>query len=180
MLACLGRLHSECRFGTGIMVLVAWVINFLSFHLLPSLRVVKFFPPPCFLAPSVVLISNHFSCYVCFRVKNAEVLCLGLVSVTVFMLVMPLFKAAGGVLLQMAPPSIPSSALSKCLRQITACEDVSEVSDARFWELVPGHTVGSISLQVKGGVDDRQVLEFVHGLYHDLGVLDLTVQTEQE
>ncbi|CAI0402802.1 unnamed protein product [Linum tenue] len=114
------------------------------------------------------------------RVKNAEVLCLGLVSVTVFMLVMPLFKAAGGVLLQMAPPSIPSSALSKCLRQITACEDVSEVSDARFWELVPGHTVGSISLQVKGGVDDRQVLEFVHGLYHDLGVLDLTVQTEQE
>ncbi|CAI0402798.1 unnamed protein product [Linum tenue] len=120
------------------------------------------------------------SWFLSLGVKNAEVLCLGLVSVTVFMLVMPLFKAAGGVLLQMAPPSIPSSALSKCLRQITACEDVSEVSDARFWELVPGHTVGSISLQVKGGVDDRQVLEFVHGLYHDLGVLDLTVQTEQE
>ncbi|CAL1370989.1 unnamed protein product [Linum trigynum] len=120
------------------------------------------------------------SWFLSLGVKNAEVLCLGLVSVTVFMLVMPLFKAAGGVLLQMAPPSIPSSALSKCLRQITACEDVSEVSEARFWELVPGHTVGSISLQVKGGVDDRQVLEFVHGLYHDLGVLDLTVQTEQE
>lgn len=53
-----------------------------------------------------------------FRVENAEVLCLGLVSVTVFMLVMPLFKATGGVLLQMAPPNIPSSALSKCLRQV--------------------------------------------------------------
>ncbi|CAL1372380.1 unnamed protein product [Linum trigynum] len=113
-------------------------------------------------------------------VKNAEVLCLGLVSVTVFMLVMPLFKATGRVLLQMAPPSIPPSALSKCSRQISACEDVSEVSEARFWELVPGHAVGSISLQVKGGADDRQVLEFVHGLYHDLGVLDLTVQTDQE
>ncbi|KAG5555524.1 hypothetical protein RHGRI_006239 [Rhododendron griersonianum] len=81
-------------------------------------------------------------------VKNAEVLCLGLVSVTVFMLVMPLFKATGGVLLQMAPPSIPSSALSKCLRQ------------------------------VKTGMADRPILQYVHGLYHDLGVQQLTVQTD--
>lgn len=56
--------------------------------------------------------------FVVLRVNNAEVLCLGLVSVTVFMLVMPLFKATGGILLQMAPPSIPSSALSKCFRQV--------------------------------------------------------------
>uniref|UniRef100_A0A803QP17 Cation efflux protein transmembrane domain-containing protein n=1 Tax=Cannabis sativa TaxID=3483 RepID=A0A803QP17_CANSA len=111
-------------------------------------------------------------------VQNAEVLCLGLVSVTVFMLVMPLFKAAGGILLQMAPPSIPSSALSKCLRQISALEDVSEVSQARFWELVPGHVVGSLSIQVKKGTDDRSVLQYVHGLYHELGIQDLTVQTD--
>lgn len=111
-------------------------------------------------------------------VKNAEVLCLGLVSVAVFMLVMPLFKTTGGVLLQMAPPSIPPSALSKCWRQITAREDVSEVSQARFWELVPGHVVGSISIQVKEGMDDRQVLQYVHGLYHDLGIQDLTVETD--
>ncbi|WMV19342.1 hypothetical protein MTR67_012727 [Solanum verrucosum] len=52
------------------------------------------------------------------RVKNAEVLCLGLVSATVFFLVMPLFRTTGGILLQMAPPRIPSSALSKCWRQI--------------------------------------------------------------
>ncbi|XP_058204755.1 metal tolerance protein C2 [Rhododendron vialii] len=111
-------------------------------------------------------------------VKNAEVLCLGLVSVTVFMLVMPLFKATGGVLLQMAPPSIPSSALSKCLRQVMSREDVSEISQARFWELVPGHVVGSISLQVKTGMADRPILQYVHGLYHDLGVQQLTVQTD--
>lgn len=103
---------------------------------------------------------------------------MGLVSVAVFMLVMPLFKTTGGVLLQMAPPSIPPSALSKCWRQITAREDVSEVSQARFWELVPGHVVGSISIQVKEGMDDRQVLQYVHGLYHDLGIQDLTVETD--
>ncbi|KAK6149223.1 hypothetical protein DH2020_016748 [Rehmannia glutinosa] len=107
------------------------------------------------------------------RVNNAEVLCLGLVSVTVFMLVMPLFKATGGVLLQMAPPSIPSSALSKCWRQVSSREDIAEVSQARFWELVPGHVVGSISLQVKQGTDDQPILQYVHGLYHDLGVQDL-------
>ncbi|KAL3632421.1 Metal tolerance protein C2 [Castilleja foliolosa] len=111
-------------------------------------------------------------------VKNAEVLCLGLVSVTVFMLVMPLFKATGGVLLQMAPPSIPSSALSKCWRQVSSREDIAEISQARFWELVPGHVVGSISLQVKQGMDDQPILQFVHGLYHDIGVQDLTVQTD--
>ncbi|PNY11876.1 metal tolerance protein C2-like [Trifolium pratense] len=51
------------------------------------------------------------------RVENAEVLCLGLVSVAVFTLVLPLFRATGGILLQMAPPSIPTTAFSKCLRQ---------------------------------------------------------------
>ncbi|XP_011075260.1 metal tolerance protein C2 [Sesamum indicum] len=98
-------------------------------------------------------------------VKNAEVLCLGLVSATVFMLVMPLFKATGGILL-------------KCWRQISSREDIGEVSQARFWELVPGHVVGSISLQVKQGMDDYPILQYVHGMYHDLGIQDLTVQTD--
>ncbi|KAK3227212.1 hypothetical protein Dsin_007074 [Dipteronia sinensis] len=120
------------------------------------------------------------SWFLSLGVKNAEVLCVGLVSVTVFMLVMPLFKTTGGILLQTAPPSIPSSALTKCWRQITSREDVTEVSQARFWELVPGHVVGSISLQVKRGIDDRPVLEYVHGLYHDLGIQDLTVQIDYD
>ncbi|XP_021660855.2 metal tolerance protein C2 isoform X1 [Hevea brasiliensis] len=121
------------------------------------------------------------SWFLSLGVDNAEVLCLGLVSVAVFMLIMPLFKSTAGILLQMAPPSIHSSALSKCLRQVTAREDVSEVSQARFWELVPGHVVGSLSVQqVKEGMDDRPTLQFLHGLYHDLGIQDLTVQTNYD
>ncbi|PQM41635.1 metal tolerance protein C2 [Prunus yedoensis var. nudiflora] len=118
------------------------------------------------------------SWFLSLGVQNAEVLCFGLVSVAVFMLVMPLFRASGGILLQMAPPNVPTSALSKCWRQITAREDVSEVSQARFWELVPGHVVGSLSIQVKKGIDDRPILQLVHGLYHDLGIQDLTVQAD--
>ncbi|URD79067.1 Cation efflux family [Musa troglodytarum] len=112
------------------------------------------------------------------RVENAEVLCLGLVSVAIFMVVMPLFRASGNILLQMAPASIPSSAFSKCWRQITSLEDVSEVSEARFWELVPGHAIGSLSIQVKRGAEDLPILRYVHGLYHDLGIQDLTVQVD--
>ncbi|KAJ0089410.1 hypothetical protein Patl1_32950 [Pistacia atlantica] len=151
LLACSCRFHTQCRFDISILVFVPRVIrySFFTFEL---------------------LLHN--------LVQNAEVLCLGLVSVAVFMLVMPLFKTTGGILLQMAPPSIPASALSKCWRQVTSHEDVSEVSEARFWELVPGHVVGSISLQVKEGTDDRSILQFVHGLYHDLGIQDLTVQTD--
>lgn len=52
------------------------------------------------------------------RVKNAETLCLGLVAVAVFLVVMPLFKAAAGVLSQMTPASISASVLHKCLRQV--------------------------------------------------------------
>ncbi|XP_022930157.1 metal tolerance protein C2-like isoform X5 [Cucurbita moschata] len=118
------------------------------------------------------------SWFLSLGVQNAEVLCLGLVSVAVFMIVMPLFRATGGVLLQMVPPSIPTSALSKCLRQITSLEDVLEVTQARFWELVPGQVVGSLSLTIKKGTDNRQTLEFVHGVYHELGILELTVQIE--
>jgi hypothetical protein len=33
--------------------------------------------------------------------------------------------------------------------QITACEDVSEVRLGRFWELVPGRAVGSLSIRVR-------------------------------
>ncbi|PWA50804.1 cation efflux family protein [Artemisia annua] len=111
-------------------------------------------------------------------VENAEVLCLGLVSFTVFMLAMPLFKTSGGILLQEAPPSIHSSALTKCWRQVSSLEDVIEVSEARFWEYVPGHVVGSVSVQVKKGVNDQPVLGFVRDLYHDLGVQDFTVQLD--
>ncbi|KAM1431980.1 hypothetical protein COP1_014199 [Malus domestica] len=118
------------------------------------------------------------SWFLSIGVQNAEVLCFGLVSAAVFMLVMPLFRASGGILLQMAPPNVPPSALSKCWRQITAREDVSEVSQARFWELVPGHVAGSISVQVKKGIDDRPILQYVHGVYHDLGIQDLTVQAD--
>lgn len=32
--------------------------------------------------------------------------------------------------------------------QISTREDVAEVSQARFWEMVPGHVVGSLSIQV--------------------------------
>lgn len=110
-------------------------------------------------------------------VRNAEALCLGLVSVTVFMLVLPLFKATGGTLLQMAPSGIPPSALNKCYRQVISRDDVSEVSQPRFWELIPGYVVGSLTIQVKEGMDDRLVLQYVHEMYHDLGVQELTVQT---
>ncbi|PIA53330.1 hypothetical protein AQUCO_00900124v1 [Aquilegia coerulea] len=110
-------------------------------------------------------------------VKNAEVLCLGLVSVAVFMLVIPLFTTTGGILLQMTP-KIPPSALNKCLRQITSLEDVSEISQARFWELVPGHVVGSLLIQVNEGTDHNPILHHVHSLYHELGVQDLTVQID--
>ncbi|CAM8965639.1 unnamed protein product [Rhodiola kirilowii] len=80
---------------------------------------------------------------------------------------------------EMSPPSIPSSALSKCLRQINSREDVAEVTQSRFWEFVPGHVVGSLSVQVKAGVDDRPVLHFVHNVYHELGVQELTVQIDE-
>ncbi|WVZ73020.1 hypothetical protein U9M48_021387 [Paspalum notatum var. saurae] len=119
------------------------------------------------------------SWFLSLGIENAEVLCLGIVSVAVFMLVLPLFKATGNILLQIAPGNVPPSALTKCSRQITACEDVSEIRQGRFWELVPGQAVGSLSIRVKSGADDQAILEYAHGLYQDLGIQDLTVQTDE-
>lgn len=93
----------QCRFNSGILVVGPRVHFALSLDQRYTLFLSKAISSEVFVVP---------------RVNNAEVLCLGLVSVTVFMLVMPLFKATGGILLQMAPPSIPSSALSKCFRQV--------------------------------------------------------------
>ncbi|KAJ3672335.1 hypothetical protein LUZ60_007056 [Juncus effusus] len=118
------------------------------------------------------------SWFLTLGVENAEVSCLGIVSGTVFMLVLPLFKATGSVLLQIAPQNIHPSALSKCSRQISALEEVCEVSQARFWELVPGYSIGSLSIQVKRGVDENRILQFVHASYNDVGIQDLSVQIE--
>lgn len=111
-------------------------------------------------------------------IENAEVLCLGLVSAAVFVVILPLFRATSGVLLQQVPANVPSSAFNKCWRQVTALEEVSEVTQSRFWELVPGHAVGALSIMVKGGENDHSVLHHVHELYHDLGIQDLTVQAD--
>lgn len=107
--------------------------------------------------------------------------------------------------------------------QLSSREDVLEVTQARFWEFVPGQVVGSLSLtvvlsilvlwncqhsyacasfyvtwyfhcvylifplltlvksllwQTKKGTDNRQTLEVVHDMCHELGIQDLTVQTE--
>ncbi|EPS69961.1 hypothetical protein M569_04795, partial [Genlisea aurea] len=110
--------------------------------------------------------------------ENAEVVCLGAVSVAVLMIILPLFKTAGSILLQASPSDIHVSALRKCWRQMSSHEDVVEVCQARFWELVPGHVVGDISLRLKKqGVKEKEVVQYVHGVYHELGVQDLTLQT---
>ncbi|KAJ4806196.1 zinc transporter-like protein [Rhynchospora pubera] len=118
------------------------------------------------------------SWFLTLGVENAEVLCLGIVSVAVFMLVLPLFKATGSILLQIAPSNIHPSAFNKCSRQIASLEEVLEVSQARFWELVPGYSIGSLSVQVKKGVHEDRILQHVNGLYNDLGIQDLTVQID--
>lgn len=87
-----------------------------------------------FLGVSLPLTVFHFSCAshlswltrvhpftfcaTTCRIENAEVLCLGIVSVAVFMLVLPLFKATGNILLQIAPSNVPPSAFTKCSRQV--------------------------------------------------------------
>ncbi|GKV34557.1 hypothetical protein SLEP1_g42920 [Rubroshorea leprosula] len=91
------------------------------------------------------------------------------------MLVMPLFKDTGSLLPQMEPPNISVFSIEQML-----AADVTEVSQAHFWELVPGHAIGSISLLVKKGIDDRPVLEISHDLCHDLGTQQLAVQTGNE
>ncbi|PKA66204.1 Metal tolerance protein C2 [Apostasia shenzhenica] len=112
-------------------------------------------------------------------IENAEVLCLGLVSVAVFMVVLPLFQATGGILLQMVPANIHSSAFSKCWRQVTTLEDVADITQSRFWELVPGHAIGSLSILVKKGArNDQAILHHVREVYHDLGIQDLAVQMD--
>ncbi|CAK9206290.1 unnamed protein product [Sphagnum troendelagicum] len=113
-----------------------------------------------------------------FGIANAETICLGLVAVTVFFTTLPLFKAAGGVLLQMAPSGTSASALNKCLRQVRMDEDVTECCEARFWEMVPGSIVGTLLLQVREGADEQRVLKHVHSIYNDIGVKDLTVEIE--
>lgn len=112
-------------------------------------------------------------------VKNAETLCLGLVAVAVFLVVMPLFKAAAGVLSQMTPASISASVLHKCLRQVKALENVLE-SQARFWEMVPGFVVGTLVIKVRAGTNEQKLLKHVHSVYNDSGIKDLTVQIDTQ
>ncbi|XP_073287364.1 metal tolerance protein C2-like [Primulina huaijiensis] len=75
----------------------------------------------------------------------------------------------------MASPSIPSSALIKCWRQVSSRNDIAEVSQTRFWELAPGHVVGFISLQM---INEMIVQHPSMSMACTLGIQDLTVQID--
>lgn len=114
MLSWYSLIVSQCRFDIGILVSVPRVYCFIFHFQLQFCNASGSFSFSLLAALVVLFVNCPLNC----RVENAEVLCLGLVSVAVFVLVMPLFKSTAGVLLQMAPPSIHSSALNKCLRQL--------------------------------------------------------------
>ncbi|KAG0556911.1 hypothetical protein KC19_11G088400 [Ceratodon purpureus] len=81
-------------------------------------------------------------------VTYAETLCLGLVSMTILYTALPVFKASGAILSQMAPSGTTAAALNKCLRQVRMLDDVVQCYNARFWDLVPGVIVGTLVMQV--------------------------------
>jgi len=111
-------------------------------------------------------------------VTYAETICLGLVSVAIFMTSMPLFQASGAMLSQMAPSGSSAAALNKCIRQVRMLDDVVQCYNARFWDMVPGFIVGTLVMQVREGADEQHILRSVHSIYNDIGVKDLTVEIE--
>ncbi|CAI5472572.1 unnamed protein product [Closterium sp. Yama58-4] len=118
------------------------------------------------------------SWFIAIGVYSAEAICLGLVSLTVLVLALPLVQSSGNLLLQMAPAGISEPALHKCIRHVAAYEGVEECIEHRFWAVVPGHVVGTLTVRVREGVDEQKVLEHVHSIFNDIGVRDLTVQIE--
>lgn len=69
-------------------------------------------------------------------------------AVLVLYITLPLFYAAGAVLVQTTPPSIMAGALDKTLREARFCDGVLGIVDHRFWALVPGSTVGTLHVKV--------------------------------
>ncbi|GJP48627.1 hypothetical protein CLOM_g7918 [Closterium sp. NIES-68] len=118
------------------------------------------------------------SWFIAMGVYSAEAICLGLVSLAVLVLALPLVHSSGNLLLQMAPAGISEPALHKCIRHVAAYEGVEECFEHRFWAVVPGHVVGTLTVRVRQGVDEQKVLEHVHSIFNDIGVRDLTVQIE--
>jgi zinc transporter 5/7 len=82
------------------------------------------------------------------RLPYAETLVASVVALVVLCITLPLFYAAGAVLLQTTPPSIMSGALDKTLREARWCDGVLDIVDHRFWALVPGATVGTLHVKV--------------------------------
>eukprot|EP00850_Spirogloea_muscicola_P019447 SM000190S04883 [mRNA] locus=s190:111107:114584:- [translate_table: standard] len=110
--------------------------------------------------------------------EYAETLCLGLVAAVILAMTLPLLKASGGLLLQMAPAGISETALNKCIREAGAAKGLMECYNARFWSMVPGRIIGTLALRVQEGTDEQAVLQHVHGIFNDVGVGNLTVQIE--
>ncbi|CAI5519541.1 unnamed protein product, partial [Closterium sp. Naga37s-1] len=87
------------------------------------------------------------SWFIAIGVYSAEAICLGLVSLTVLVLALPLVQSSGNLLLQMAPAGISEPALHKCIRHVAAYEGVEECIEHRFWAVVPGHVVGTLTVR---------------------------------
>uniref|UniRef100_A0A0E0MII7 Uncharacterized protein n=1 Tax=Oryza punctata TaxID=4537 RepID=A0A0E0MII7_ORYPU len=96
------------------------------------------------------------------RVENAEVLCVGIVSVAVFMLLRLLvisFCKLHQAMCHLQPLPMRARMFLKYVKV-----------DFGTLYLVMLLVLSSLDIQVKNGDDCQSVLDYVHGLYQDLGI----------
>ncbi|TPX57646.1 hypothetical protein PhCBS80983_g03676 [Powellomyces hirtus] len=106
-------------------------------------------------------------------------LCSLFIAIMTIISLWPLLKGTGATLLQRVPEAIESQ-LAEAYRKINMIEGVSGFSQPHFWEVSQGNNVGTIKIQMRPGVHDEDHLRMqVAGVFQEVGVRDMVVQTER-
>jgi zinc transporter 5/7 len=114
-----------------------------------------------------------------FGWNRVDPICSLLISILIFLSVIPLLKSSVSVLMQTTPPKF-SERLPSLIQQISSTPGVLACSAHHFWTLTPSELFGSLHLHVAPELDKTSLLRKIKHQCQDSGVSNVTIQLQTE
>jgi len=110
-----------------------------------------------------------------FNLKRVDPLCSLLISVLIGLSVIPLLKSTSAVLMQSLPGTLRNT-YPKMINKIESVPGVISVGTHHFWQQMANFYVGTVHVEVAGGVSHQEVQKQIASIIHHSGVANVTIQ----
>ncbi|EDV26516.1 uncharacterized protein TRIADDRAFT_22061, partial [Trichoplax adhaerens] len=109
----------------------------------------------------------------------ADPICSLLISILIFMSVLPLLRQSISVLLLRVPFGHEQK-LSNLLKQVLSVNGVISYQNPQFWRHSSDTIAGTLHVRAKMSANEQSIITRIHAIFKDLGIKYFTVQVEKD